>query len=243
MDLSIIIPAYNEEKLIAKTIGKVQTAVSPLHEQGITTELIVCDNNSTDNTAVLAREAGATIVFEPDNHIAKARNTGAAHAQGQWFLFVDADTYPSPELMTDIHQAMQKPDVLGCSSTIKVSDAPFWYRLNLEGQNINLRLFKTLLGLFCLCRADVFAEIGGFNTNLYAFEDLDFVNRLKKYGRKTNQKYLILHKHPVTTSGRKGILYNRWEMTNSFITALYYFLTNQKPENPEKMPFWYDGRR
>ena len=76
MDLSIIIPAYNEEKLIAETIGRIQTAVSPLTTYGTQYELIVCDNNSTDDTAVLAQQAGATVVFEPDNHIAKARNTG-----------------------------------------------------------------------------------------------------------------------------------------------------------------------
>ncbi len=243
MDLSIIIPAFNEEKLIAETIGKIQTAVSPLQAQGCQVELIVCDNNSTDNTAVLAQEAGVTVVFEPDNHISKARNTGAAGAQGRWLLFIDADSYPTPELMADVYHTMQQTDVIGCSSTIKVIDAPFWYRTNLEGQNINLRLFKTCLGLFVLCRADVFQEIGQFNMTLYAFEDLDFVNRLKKYGRKTNQKYIILHRHPVLTSGRKGNLYNQWEMTKSVITALYYFFTKRTPANGSKMPFWYDGRR
>ena len=167
----------------------------------------------------------------------------AEHAQGRWLLFIDADTYPTPELMADIYRTIQQSNIIGCSSTIKVIDAPFWYRVNLEGQNINLRLFKTLLGLFVLCRADVFHEIGGFSTDLYAFEDLDFVNRLKKYGRNTHQKYIILHKHPVITSGRKGHLYNRLEMTISVLKALFYFFTKRKPASGEGLPFWYDGRR
>ena len=53
---------------------------------GFTSEIIVVDNNSTDNTANLA--AGAQVVFEPINQIGRARNAGAAVAVGDWLLFV-----------------------------------------------------------------------------------------------------------------------------------------------------------
>jgi hypothetical protein len=49
-----------------------------------------------------------------------------------------------------------------------------------------------------------FLVIGGFSTDLYAYEEIDIVIRLKRYGRKQNKKFTVLHRHPVITSGRKG---------------------------------------
>src|SRR5688572_1912804 len=69
-------------------------------------ELIVCDNNSTDRTAEIARAAGATVVFEPINQIARARNRGAAAATGDWLIFVDADSYPTRELLEEVRKAI-----------------------------------------------------------------------------------------------------------------------------------------
>ena len=77
MNLSIVIPAYNEEKLLPRTLQSVQAAAGAFTAAGWTFELIVCDNNSTDGTALLARAGGARVVFEPLNQIARARNTGA----------------------------------------------------------------------------------------------------------------------------------------------------------------------
>jgi len=46
------------------------------------------------------------VVFEPHNQISRARNRGAAAATGQWLLFVDADSTPSPELLADLREAI-----------------------------------------------------------------------------------------------------------------------------------------
>ena len=89
--ISVIVPAFNEEKLIAETLRRIQAARSAFASLGWESEIVVCDNNSTDRTAELARAEGATVVFEPVNQIARARNTGASAATGDWFLFVDAD--------------------------------------------------------------------------------------------------------------------------------------------------------
>ena len=77
MKLSIIIPAFNEERLIGETLSRVQAGMAAFLRRGWETELIVCDNNSSDRTAELARTAGAKVVFEPINQIARARNSGA----------------------------------------------------------------------------------------------------------------------------------------------------------------------
>src|SRR6478609_2442449 len=89
--VSIVVPAFNEEKLIARTLDAIRAAAEAFVRRGWDTELIVCDNNSTDRTAALARAAGATVVFEPVNQIGRARNKGAEAASGDWLVFVDAD--------------------------------------------------------------------------------------------------------------------------------------------------------
>ena len=98
MKISIVVPAFNEEKLISSSLQGIKAAASAFHQLGWDSELIVCDNNSTDHTAELARAAGASVVFEPINQIGRARNRGASVAAGDWLIFVDADSIPSAEL-------------------------------------------------------------------------------------------------------------------------------------------------
>ena len=59
---SVIIPAYNEESLLPATLANLRLAMETLPYQG---EIIVVDNNSTDNTRNIARNNGTLIVFEP----------------------------------------------------------------------------------------------------------------------------------------------------------------------------------
>jgi len=82
MSISVIVPAYNEAKLIEGTLAAIREATGVLAERGWETELIVCDNNSTDATAELAAAAGATVVFEPVNQISRARNRGRRSRPG-----------------------------------------------------------------------------------------------------------------------------------------------------------------
>lgn len=92
MHLSIIIPAFNETRLIESCLQSVSTSLVGNGRPDFKSEIIVVDNNSTDNTAELARQAGAQVVFEPINQIGRARDAGAAEAMGDWLLFVDADS-------------------------------------------------------------------------------------------------------------------------------------------------------
>ena len=82
MKLTIIVPAFNEQAYIGPTLDSIQVAVRRLQARsGVDVETIVVDNNSTDGTAVAARAKGATVVHEPVQGIARARNTGARHAR------------------------------------------------------------------------------------------------------------------------------------------------------------------
>ena len=86
--ISIVVPAFNEERLLGGSLAQIKSAAGAFTQRGWDFELIVCDNNSTDRTAEIARAAGATVVFEPVNQIARARNSGAAAAPATgWFLW------------------------------------------------------------------------------------------------------------------------------------------------------------
>ena len=87
---SVIIPAYNEEALLADTISEIRRGMHDLLP--IDGEMIVVDNNSADSTPKIAMDAGARVVFEPINQISRARNAGAREAKGKYLFFVDADT-------------------------------------------------------------------------------------------------------------------------------------------------------
>jgi glycosyltransferase involved in cell wall biosynthesis len=64
--ISVVVPAFNEEKLLAETLRSIRAAAEAFTRLGWEFELVVCDNNSTDRTAELARKAGAKVVLEPD---------------------------------------------------------------------------------------------------------------------------------------------------------------------------------
>jgi glycosyltransferase involved in cell wall biosynthesis len=62
--ISIVVPAFNEERLLGQSLEQIKLAARAFEQRGWETEMIVCDNNSTDKTAQIARDAGAIVVFE-----------------------------------------------------------------------------------------------------------------------------------------------------------------------------------
>ena len=67
MLISVVIPAFNEGDFLRQTLAKIQFAIKANVRAGIRWEIIVCDNNSGDDTAVIAQTSGETVVFEPIN--------------------------------------------------------------------------------------------------------------------------------------------------------------------------------
>lgn len=206
--LSIVIPAFNEEHFLPRTVRRTRRAVDATPALRNSCEFIVCDNNSTDRTAETARRLGCRVVFEPHNQISRARNRGARAARGEWLLFLDADSWPSPGLIADLAENLRNPSIIGCGATIRVADGPWWFKLAWESKNWNMRLFGWSPGAFLACRREAFAHLRGFSTGHYIFEEYDFVQRLKRLGRKRAMRFRVLHRHPFSTSGRKGASYS-----------------------------------
>src|SRR5580698_6965945 len=116
--ISIVVPAFNEERLLGESLNRINLAASAFQQRGWITELVVCDNNSTDKTPQIASAAGATVVFEPINQIARARNRGAEAATGDWLVFVDADSHPGPELFSDVADTIESGRCIAGGATI-----------------------------------------------------------------------------------------------------------------------------
>lgn len=201
-DYSIIVPAYNEAAQLPRTLPAIQEAMAGVQATG---ELIVVDNNSTDDTAAIAAQQGAKVVFEPINMIAKARNAGAKAATAPVLIFIDADTTPSAALLNAALEALMQPDCVGGGAVVELDPPPSWLTRRLAGcWNIVSRLMGYPAGCFIFCRRDAFEAIEGFGENLYASEEIWLARRLKRWG-KTQRPRRRMRVLPVSivTSSRK----------------------------------------
>jgi glycosyltransferase involved in cell wall biosynthesis len=241
LKISIIIPAFNEERLIAETLRQVKAATAAFAGRGWETEIIVCDNNSTDGTAELGRAGGAMVVFEPVNQIARARNRGAAAAGGDWLIFVDADSHPSAELFAEVAGQIEAGRCLAGGCTVRLEGHYPAGDLISRLWNSISRVGKLLAGSFIFCEAGTFRQVGGFNNELFAAEEIDLSRRLKRVARERKKRIVILHRHPLLTSGRKMHLYTARE---HFRFLLKVVVSHKKVlGNREACSTWYDGRR
>ena len=241
MHLSIIIPAFNEERLIARCLESISTSLAHNDTAGLMAEVIVVDNNSTDRTAHLAAQSGARVVFEPINQIGRARNAGAAAATGEWLLFLDADSLLNPKLLADILAMIDAGKNVGCGSTLAMDGLPWWANgiFHLwRGMSV---LFGWAAGALMVCRHDAFREVGGFPQDLYALEEIELSKQLKAWGQPRGFRFTILSKHPLETSSRKVTLYSPREIA---VQILRVFLQRQRTlRDKTLLSVWYDGRR
>lgn len=215
---SIIIPAYNEEKYLLKTLLSAKNTAEKMDVAG---EIIVVDNNSTDKTAEIARDFGVKVIFEEHNQIAKARNSGARVAKGEYFIFLDADTILSPELLSIALKNLSSGYCCGGGCKIKMDRElsfinqkflNFWN--SISGKN------SFAAGCFIYCTRKGFEEIGGFSEKVYASEEIWFSRDLRKWGKKQNLDFKIITDVSIITSGRK--LDNQFKLWSSMLIILFF---------------------
>ena len=207
--VSVIIPTYNEEVIIAQLIAYLQ-----LNGGEDIAEIIVIDGGS-DNTLQLAEKAGAVVAKAITKSRAAQMNQGATLATGSILYFVHADTLPPKTFSTDVLLAVKNGFTFGR------------YCTEFDSQNILLKLnaFFTKFDLFVCYGGDqtlfitkqLFIQIGGFDANLKVMEDYDITIRAKERGR-----YKILQKK-VLVSARKYEK-NSWlqvQRANYIIVKMY----------------------
>lgn len=234
--ISIIIPAYNEEKYLGKTLESVKSAIQAY---GDSVEVIVVDNNSSDNTAKIAIAYDAAVVFEKENQIAKAKNKGALSATGKYLIFLDADTLIDKNLIRKADELLSSGKVIGGGAFVDFDK--YWdYRLIAKTVNYLLLLIKKSWGAFLFCEKETFHKIGGFDESLYGLEEIALANALKKEGKKLNKQFVIISKYKVVTSARR--LKSRWKIIKTRIPMIWGVKRKIRDKDLCRR-VWYDGKR
>ncbi|HTM24370.1 MAG TPA: glycosyltransferase [Vicinamibacterales bacterium] len=225
--LSVIIPAYNEEQYLPRTLRAVARRYSSC-------EVIVVDNDSTDRTAAIGAEFGARVVRETVHNIATVRNTGAAAAAGEVFVFIDADTEIDEATLPEITRAMIHESVIG--GAVAVDYTGFrrgWVKWYMKGWRFWTAALKMAQGAAQFCRRDVFWSIGGYDDSIYVGEDIDFYWRMRRYARRTGQVVRFLDTARVVTSSRRFDKMPTWRLL--VVTHPLFILLNWK-----RRRFWRD---
>jgi rSAM/selenodomain-associated transferase 2 len=223
MTLSVIIPALNEADVIEATIDRIRRQAPH--------EIIVVDGGSTDPTRSVATAAGATVIEAPRGR-AQQMNHGAAHASGDVFLFLHADTLLPADGLHRIRRALSEPAV-GAGT----------FRLSFDDPTPMLRFYAWCTrwpwiricfgdrGLFV--RRSAFEAVGGY-PDWPLFEDLELAARLQAHG---GFRFLSAS---VTTSARRfhehGAL--RQQLRNLYLWT--HYLRGTDPERVAHL-YEYDG--
>ncbi len=201
MDLSIIIPVLNEEENLPRLLASVQ---KQLFGSGLTYELIVADNGSTDRTPVIATENGATVVDAGGLTVGGARNRGAQEAEGNILVFLDADMI----LREGWVQAMQRilpqlaanqRQIIGGSIAAPPNAswiAQAWFPDRPVGTTGNKGV-RYVGSAHLLISRSFFNELGGFDPELRSAEDYDLCVRGRGAGAQ-------IYKEPALSACHEG---------------------------------------
>ena len=190
--ISIIIPAYNEEENILKTLFSLSESLTkyPL-------EVIVVNNNSVDETEKLALACNVTCITEKKQGITNARNGGLAIAKGEYVVNADADTIYPPTWIDDmVNPLIQDQSVCltyGTFSFVPIAKTPrsvyFFYEYLSDINRKICQLYKeealNVYGFNSACRRLQCLSVNGFNHPSHTNEDgwLAIKLREKGYGK------------------------------------------------------------
>lgn len=178
VEVSIIIPTLNEAENLPGCLKSIHACSS-----WNTTEVIICDGGSSDETTYIAAQFSATIIHSPQGR-ARQMNAGARCAKGNTLLFLHADTQLPPNALYDISKATENGIITGCF------DRQFSHPgklLTLTSRLAGWRARKTFYAYgdqALFIRRDIFTQLEGYR-NLARFEDLDLAIRAKALGRWT----------------------------------------------------------
>ncbi len=230
--LSFIVPAYNEELLIGRTLRSIHDAARSLD---VPYEIIVADDASTDRTSEIAESNGAQVIRVANRQIAATRNAGARAATGDLLIFVDADTSVSEGVVRGAHEAMTDGAAGGGCALRFDGRIPWLLRTMLPIMMFLARTIGVASGSFIFCTRDVFHRTGGFDETLYVGEEIWMSRAIHRCGR-----FVFVRDH-VTTSGRKLRAHSAREI---YGLTLRMILGGRKfLEKREGLELWYEKRR
>lgn len=196
--ISVIIPAHNEERYIARCIRSIKRAASQFPGK---TEIIVVCNRCTDRTGVIAEKLGARVLTNEDRCIAKVRNTGIKAAEGTVIVTIDADNRMTKGTLNEIWKLLKCGEYIGGGAPIRFERYSFPLWCNDLLCRVSFGITGLYSGIFW-AEKKTFDAIGGFVAQK-AMEDVATAKLLKAYGKKKGRKYTTLKENVLINSTRK----------------------------------------
>lgn len=182
--VTFVIPALNAEATIERCLKSIAVLDYPKDRINV----IVVDNGSKDDTAVIARKLGA-MVLESGKKVSGMRNAAASKAKGEVIAFMDSDcVIPKDWLKAGIPYFDDEKVALAGSKTHLLADNATWvektWKIHLDRDNDN-KTAKWFGTAALLVRRDVFLKVGGFDESLVTCEDVEL-------GYKIGREYKIV---------------------------------------------------
>ena len=212
---SIVIPCFNEGQFIGRTLES-------LSRQSFKNfEVIVVDNNSSDNTAQVAESYGVKVVHESHRGVCWARQSGTLASNGEIVISTDADTVFNEDWLEKIDSTFRNNDCIAVAGPCAYYDGPWWAKLYPKLLFGIVATYSRITGNVFYVTATNLAfkkkVWSGYDTSLT--QGGDEVGLLK--GLKKNGKMVFVNSNPVYTSGRrlhKGLAHA------IFITFIYHYI-------------------
>ncbi|MBI1425220.1 MAG: glycosyltransferase [Gammaproteobacteria bacterium] len=200
-DLSIIIPAYNEEGSIVETLETIKENIPVKYSY----EIIVIDHFSSDRTSEIAQNAGANVLRYDGASVADLRNFGAARASGQIIIFLDADVHLTPTWKKNIESVIDEISngvrkLTGSWVSVPEHSSwieQYWFEPQQRKENTHINSGHMII------KKTLFEELGGFDVNLETGEDYEISMRAKRNGVEVTEEPLlkVIHEgYPKTLS-------------------------------------------
>ncbi len=210
MKISVIIPAYNEEERIVRTIESVFN-----RERGGVEEVIVVDGGSTDSTVEKAQTTDVRIFSSTQKGRAVQMNYGAQKSKAGILYFLHADTIPPENFDKKIIESVSKGDEAGC---FRLSFDRNHFLLNLYARCTRFNVDAFRFGDQSLfIKKELFDSIGGYREDHIVMEDQEMVKRIKK-----EASFSILTDEVITSSRKyleNGVL--KLQLIFTLIFTLY----------------------
>lgn len=231
--VSIIIPTYNEEKLLPKLLRSIKKQTYR------NKEVIVADANSKDKTKQLAEKLGAKVI--EGGEVARGRNNGAKKAKGDILLFLDADVVlKDASFLTSTIKEFTKRrlDIATCMPE-PISSKKLDHVLH-EMYNAYAKLLEAVLphtpGFCIFIKPEIHKKINGFDESIKLAEDHDYARRAVKYG-----KFGLLVSKKIPVSIRRMDKDGRFKIALKYIFCELHMLTfGSVKNNLFKYEFGYD---
>ena len=240
--ISLVIPAYNEERLLPRLLDSVEAAARRYAYGPETIEIIVADNGSTDRTAEIARQRGCRVVPVAKRCIAAVRNGGGFAARGGIVGFVDADMRIHPATFDAIDRALASDRVVGGATGVTMERwslglvVTFAFMLPL----VWMTRFDTGV---VFCRREDFLATGGYDESLRLAEDVAFLVALRRLGRRQGRRLTRLRSVKSIASTRKFDEHGDWHYITAFPRLSFGYLFRRRDVIGEIERYWYEPNR